>query len=178
MTQDASGPAAMDFPLICTQGDLEVRADAAGAAALVDPSAESPSLSALLAAHLARARPGDYAALLAYLPRNRATESQVAALRGAIAAKYGIATCAGFGPRFLHSTGQLHKGGANRGIFIQITADHAADIAVPGTGHTFGQVQAAQAMGDLAVLAQRERRLLWIHLGPGARPGDITAALA
>ncbi len=178
MTQDAPGPADMDFPLICTQGDLEVRADAANGAALVDPSAEPPPLAALLAAHFGRARPGDYAALLAYLPRNRALESQLAALRGAIAAKYGIATCAGFGPRFLHSTGQLHKGGANRGVFIQITADHAADIAVPGTGHTFGQVQAAQAVGDLAVLAQRERRLLWIHLGPGAKPGDIAAALA
>ena len=87
--------------------------------------------------------------------------------------KYQAATCLGFGPRFLHSTGQAYKGGPNSGVFLQITCDDAKDIAVPGQKYTFGVVKAAQARGDFEVLAERERRALRVHL-----PADLEAGLA
>ena len=76
-----------------------------------------------------------------------------------------VATCLGFGPRFLHSTGQDYKGGPNTGVFLQITADHAVDVAIPGQKYSFGIVIDAQAAGDLAVLESRGRRALRVHLG-------------
>jgi transaldolase/glucose-6-phosphate isomerase len=90
------------------------------------------------------------------------------------------ATTVGFGPRFLHSTGQAHKGGPNTGVFLQLTADPARDLPVPGRGYTFGLVEAAQARGDAAVLVQRGRRICRIHLGPDtARDlAAVEAALA
>ncbi|HEV2490177.1 MAG TPA: hypothetical protein VGT03_10245, partial [Candidatus Acidoferrales bacterium] len=84
-----------------------------------------------------------------------------------------VATCLGFGPRFLHSTGQAYKGGPNTGIFLQITCDDAEDLAVPGQKFTFGVVKAAQARGDFAVLVERSRRALRVHLG-----ADVPAGLA
>ena len=84
-----------------------------------------------------------------------------------------VATCLGFGPRFLHSTGQAYKGGPNTGVFLQITCDDAQDLAVPGQKYTFGVVKAAQARGDLEVLRERGRRALRIHLG-----ADVGAGLA
>jgi transaldolase/glucose-6-phosphate isomerase len=75
------------------------------------------------------------------------------------------ATCLGFGPRFLHSTGQAYKGGPNTGVFLQITCDDADDIAVPGQKYSFGVVKAAEARGDFAVLVERDRRALRVHLG-------------
>jgi transaldolase/glucose-6-phosphate isomerase len=84
-----------------------------------------------------------------------------------------VATCLGFGPRFLHSTGQAYKGGPNTGVFLQITADDAHDLAIPGQKYTFGVVKAAQAQGDLTVLRERGRRALRIHLG-----ADVGAGLA
>ena len=84
-----------------------------------------------------------------------------------------VATCVGFGPRFLHSTGQAYKGGPNSGVFLQITCDNAADLDVPGRRYSFGTVKAAQARGDFDVLAERGRRLLRIHLG-----ADVAAGLA
>jgi hypothetical protein len=83
-----------------------------------------------------------------------------------------VATCLGFGPRFLHSTGQAYKGGPNSGVFLQITCDDAADLPVPGQKYTFGIVKAAQARGDFAVLAERNRRALRVHLG-----ADLAAGL-
>ena len=82
------------------------------------------------------------------------------------------ATCVGFGPRFLHSTGQAYKGGPNTGVFLQITADAAEDLPVPGQRYSFGIVKAAQARGDLGVLAERGRRLLRVHL-----PANIEGGL-
>jgi transaldolase/glucose-6-phosphate isomerase len=76
-----------------------------------------------------------------------------------------VATCLGFGPRFLHSTGQAYKGGPNTGVFLQITCDEQSDLAVPGQSYTFGVVKSAQARGDFAVLAERGRRVLRVHLG-------------
>jgi transaldolase / glucose-6-phosphate isomerase len=89
------------------------------------------------------------------------------------------ATCVGFGPRFLHSTGQAYKGGPPGGVFIQITSDDAEDIAVPGQKYTFGIVKAAQAQGDLAVLRERGRRWLRVHLGKdvGAGLAELASAL-
>jgi hypothetical protein len=83
------------------------------------------------------------------------------------------ATCLGFGPRFLHSTGQAYKGGPNTGVFLQITSADARDVPVPGQKFTFGVVEAAQASGDLQVLRERGRRTLHVHLGP-----DVGAGLA
>ena len=83
-----------------------------------------------------------------------------------------MATCLGFGPRFLHSTGQAYKGGPNTGVFLQITCDDAADLPVPGQKYTFGVVKAAQARGDFQVLAERGRRALRVHLG-----ADVAAGL-
>jgi transaldolase/glucose-6-phosphate isomerase len=84
-----------------------------------------------------------------------------------------VATCLGFGPRFLHSTGQAYKGGPNSGVFLQVTCDDATDLPVPGQAYTFGVVKAAQARGDFQVLAERNRRALRVHLG-----SDVSAGLA
>jgi len=89
-----------------------------------------------------------------------------------------VATCLGFGPRFLHSTGQAYKGGPNRGVFLQITCDDARDLPVPGQRYTFGIVKAAQARGDFQVLAERERRALRVHLGPDVGKGLLALEAA
>jgi hypothetical protein len=161
--------------LLAESDGIQARADPTNAGALQSAAGGTSSAADLLTAHLARARPGECIALLAYLPRNRVTETQMAGLRSAIAARYGVATCAGFGPRFLHSSGQLYKGGPNHVIVVQITADVPNDLAIPGSTRSFGQVEAAQAMGDFAVLAQRGRRLLWLH---AAAPDRVLAQLA
>ncbi len=131
------------------------------------------SLDAVIKAHLDRAGPGDYVALLAYIDRNAAHIEALQALRTRIRDKKRVATCVGFGPRFLHSTGQAYKGGPNSGVVLQITADDAKDLPVPGEKYTFGTVKAAQARGDFDVLAERGRRALRVHLG-----ADVDAGLA
>jgi transaldolase/glucose-6-phosphate isomerase len=82
-----------------------------------------------------------------------------------------VATCLGFGPRFLHSTGQAYKGGPDSGVFLQVTCDDARDVPVPGQKYTFGAVKAAQARGDFQVLSERKRRALRVHLGPDVAAG-------
>jgi transaldolase/glucose-6-phosphate isomerase len=104
---------------------------------------------------------------------NDAHEAQLQAIRQAVRNAKRVATCLGFGPRFLHSTGQAYKGGPNTGVFLQITCDNAIDLPVPGHRYTFGVVKAAQARGDFQVLAERKRRALRVHLGP-----DVGAGLA
>jgi transaldolase/glucose-6-phosphate isomerase len=145
-------------------GGIRLFADPANAKALRD-AATAPTLAALLQAHLERTRPGDYAGLLAYIPRNAATIDILRQARRLIRDRLRVATCVGFGPRFLHSTGQIYKGGPNTGVFLQITCDAAEDLAVPGRKYTFGIVKAAQARGDFDVLAARGRRVLRVHLG-------------
>ena len=122
-------------------------------------------LAGALRAHLDSVNPGDYVALLAYIPMNERHEELLRAARVAIRDSKHVATCVGFGPRFLHSTGQAYKGGPNTGVFIQITCDDANDLPLPGRRYTFGIVKAAQARGDYAVLAERKRRVLRVHLG-------------
>jgi transaldolase/glucose-6-phosphate isomerase len=119
---------------------------------------------ATLAEFLAKAKPGDYVAINAYLPRNAVNAQTLADLRVAIRAHTACATTLGFGPRFLHSTGQLHKGGANNGVFIQITADPSKDMDIPTENMSFGVLERAQALGDLEALTARQHRALRVHL--------------
>ncbi len=113
---------------------------------------------------LGLARPGDYFALLAYLPQDREIEALLQRLRAQVRDALGVATTLGFGPRFLHSTGQLHKGGPDSGIYLQITAEPHKDLPIPGWDQTFGMLIAAEALGDLQSLVRRNRRVLRLHL--------------
>ncbi len=155
------------------ESPLTLYADAKNAEALAARVAESASLADWLAAHLQRIRPGDYFALLAYLDRlDEACLSRLQTIRHRVRDACQVATCLGFGPRYLHSTGQIHKGGPDTGVFLQLTGVASPDIPVPGHGYSFGVVEAAQAQGDFQVLAERGRRVLRVHLG-----SDTTAAL-
>jgi len=138
---------------------------------------EIRSLSSYLKAHLSRLGPGDYFALLAYFEMNAEHEAALQAIRETVLEKELSATCLGFGPRFLHSTGQAYKGGANNGVFLQITADDAIDLPVPGQKYTFSVVKAAQARGDFQVLLDRGRRALRVHLGNGVTVGEGLTAI-
>jgi transaldolase/glucose-6-phosphate isomerase len=129
------------------------------------------SLISYLKAHLDRLQPGDYFALLAYIEMNDPHERKLQWVRHIVRDTKRVATCLGFGPRFLHSTGQAYKGGPNTGVFLQITCDDAADLPVPGQKYTFGIVKAAQARGDFEVLAERGRRALRVHLGADVNRG-------
>jgi transaldolase / glucose-6-phosphate isomerase len=131
-----------------------------------------------LQAHLSRLATGDYFAVLGYIPMNAENENALQAIRHAARDKKKVATVLGFGPRFLHSTGQAYKGGPNSGVFLQITCDDAKDLPVPGQKYTFGVVKAAQARGDFAVLAERGRRALRVHLGKNLKSGLATLAKA
>jgi transaldolase / glucose-6-phosphate isomerase len=140
---------------------IKLYADDKNAAALKGGA----SLAAVLQSHLSRIRAGDYFGVLGYLTMNDANEKSLQKMRLAVRDQKKVATVLGFGPRFLHSTGQAYKGGPNSGVFLQITCDEAVDLPVPGQKYTFGVVKAAQARGDFAVLAERGRRALRVHLG-------------
>ena len=146
---------------------------AAGPAEPALRAAGTAGPGAALAALLSLARPGDYLALLAYLHATPALEGALQRVRAAAGARSGLATTLGIGPRFLHSTGQLHKGGPDRGLFLQITTEEGPDVAIPGEPYTFGMLRCAQAAGDYEVLARRGRRVVRLHL-----EGDLGAALA
>ena len=126
---------------------------------------DGTQLVSSLKAHLSRLHSGDYCAVLAYLNQNQKHRDILQDIRLIIRDKKKVATCLGFGPRFLHSTGQAYKGGPNTGVFLQITADHQSDIPVPGHKYSFGNVIDATAEGDFAVLNERGRRALRVHLG-------------
>ena len=130
-------------------------------------------LGSWLKAHLGRASNGDYVALLAYVERNRTNIEYLQHMRHAVRDQRHVATCAEFGPRFLHSTGQAYKGGPDSGVFLQITADDRDDLRVPGQKASFGVIKAAQARGDFDVLTGRGRRALRVHL-----KGDLEQGLA
>jgi len=142
------------------------------------PTAGS-TLADSLRTHLNSIQANDYFALLAYIEMSPGHEAALTAMRQRVRDAKRVATCLGFGPRFLHSTGQAYKGGPNSGVFLQITADDARDLAIPGAKYTFGIVKAAQARGDLAVLRERGRRALRIHLGADVDGGlkKLAAAL-
>jgi transaldolase/glucose-6-phosphate isomerase len=134
--------------------------------------------AAVLKTHLCRIGPGDYFAVLGYMPMNAENEKALQTIRHAVRDKKKVATVLGFGPRFLHSTGQAYKGGPNSGVFLQITYDDAKDLRVPGQKYTFGVVKAAQARGDFAVLAERGRRALRVHLGKNLKSAFATLSKA
>jgi hypothetical protein len=131
------------------------------------------SLDGYLKAHLNRLKERDYFALLAYVEMNDEHEQSLQRVRSVVRDQKRVATCLGFGPRFLHSTGQAYKGGPNSGVFLQVTCDDAKDLPVPDQKYTFGIVKAAQARGDFEVLNERGRRALRVHLG-----ADVSEDLA
>jgi glucose-6-phosphate isomerase len=134
-------------------------------AAKLKAAAPSQSLAGIVRAHLDQLKAGDYFATVAFLPMFEQNEVAIQEFRHKVRDKKRVATCLGFGPRFLHSTGQDYKGGPNTGVFLQLTADHADDVDIPGQSYSFGVVIDAQAAGDLAVLESRGRRALRVHLG-------------
>lgn len=170
---EKTGKLPAETPIFEEQG-ITVFTDDKNAAALKQGAGGDQSLAGYLKAHLNRLGAGDYCALLAYVERNDTHQQLLQAMRHAVRDTKRVATCLGFGPRFLHSTGQAYKGGPNTGVFIQITCDDGADLPVPGQKYTFGVVKAAQARGDFEVLAARHRRALRVHLGPDVRAGLAT----
>jgi transaldolase/glucose-6-phosphate isomerase len=130
------------------------------------------SLAEYLGAHLARLGPGHYLGLLAYVDMGEAHDVHLQAIRHRVRDTRRVATCLGYGPRLLHSTGQAYKGGPNTAVFLQVTCDDARDLLIPGRRLSFGAVKAAQARGDFDVLAERGRRVLRVHLG-----ADVAAGL-
>lgn len=135
---------------------------------------DDKTLIGYLRAHLGRMRPRDYFAILAYVEQNVAHAEDLQQIRLAVRDARHVATSVGFGPRFLHSTGQLHKGGPNTGLFLQITCDDARDVPVHDYGYSFGVVKAAEASGDLQVLDERGRRTLRVHLDSDVRANLTT----
>jgi transaldolase/glucose-6-phosphate isomerase len=171
---EAKGSLPPEKPIVEEAGfklftDVKNAADLAKAAA-AGPASDG-ALKNYLRAHLARLGAGDYFALLAYVEMNAEHEGLLQALRMTVRDRKHVATVLGFGPRFLHSTGQAYKGGPNSGVFLQVTCDDAQDLPVPGQKYTFGVVKAAQARGDFQVLADRQRRALRVHLGADVKAG-------
>ncbi|MFQ5741158.1 MAG: bifunctional transaldolase/phosoglucose isomerase [Acidobacteriota bacterium] len=167
---ERSGALPVESPFF-EQGGLQLFARDEEVEELRKVANRDPSLPAFLRAHLQRLRGGDYLGILAYIERSRANQERLQGIRQAVRDRYRVATCLGFGPRFLHSTGQAYKGGPNTGVFLQITSENAKDIRVPGQTYTFGVVEAAQADGDFQVLNERRRRALRIHLPPEREAG-------
>jgi transaldolase/glucose-6-phosphate isomerase len=174
---EKTGSLPEEKPVIEDKG-VKLFTDEKNAADLAKAAGGNKSLGAFLKAHLGRLKASDYFALLGYIPMNEANEQQLQGIRHMVRDKKHVATCLGFGPRFLHSTGQAYKGGPNSGVFLQLTCDDANDLPVPGQKYTFGIVKAAQARGDFEVLAERGRRALRVHLGSDLKAGLQTLAAA
>ena len=154
-----------------SSGQVDLYTDEKNAADLRNAGADG-DLTSWLKAHLSRVHARDYVALLAYVERNAAHIGALQTMRLAVRDRRHVATCAEFGPRFLHSTGQAYKGGPDSGVFLQITSDDAKDLPVPGQKASFGVIKAAQARGDFDVLTERGRRALRVHL-----KGDLETGL-
>jgi len=164
---EESGSLPPEKPVL-EQNGIKLFTDDANAAALLK---HGNTLGAVIREHLDRLEAGDYFGLLAYIPMFPEYEAKLQAIRKQIVESKRVATVLGFGPRFLHSTGQAYKGGPNSGVFLQITCDDAEDLPVPQQKYTFGVVKAAQARGDFQVLAERHRRALRVHLGKDLMKG-------
>jgi transaldolase / glucose-6-phosphate isomerase len=149
------------------KGAVAASSDAAPA---VDAS-NSGALRAAIQPWLNSAKPGDYFGIDAYLAPTDATSASLQRIRIALRNRAGAATMLGYGPSFLHSTGQLHKGGPNSGLFLQILDTPADDVAVPETDYTFGELIKAQALGDYTALEQRKRRVVRVQLGRDVAKG-------
>jgi transaldolase/glucose-6-phosphate isomerase len=166
---ERSGALPPEAPRLDAGGGVRVFADDRNATALGLDRARG--LDAALGALFLTLRPGDYFAVNAYLSMEPEHDARLQAIRHAVRDTRRVATTLGYGPRFLHSTGQLHKGGSDTGVFLQITAEDADDLPIPGERFTFGVLKDAQARGDLAVLAARRRRLLHVRLGTDVAAG-------
>ncbi len=129
----------------------------------------------IIGAFMSLAQPGDYFAAMAYVSPNPTVDKELATIRKAIVDRYGIATTFGYGPRCLHSTGQLHKGGPNTGMFLQITQDHRDSIPIPGASYDFAQLNQAQYLGDFQSLEAHGRRVIRVHLAGHDPVGAIEA---
>jgi hypothetical protein len=144
-------------------------------AATSTPAPKSrPGLKTLLG----KSKPGSYFAIMAYATRTPASDAAIAAIRTAVRDRKNIATTAGYGPRFLHSTGQLHKGGPKTGLFLQIVQDDTRDVAIPGQPFTFSVLKQSQSLGDLKSLTSRRLPVLRVTLGREAAAGWKSLAAA
>jgi len=167
---EKTGSLPAEKPVVEDSG-VRLFTDEKNAAELAKAAGGDNSLAGYLKAHLSRIKAGDYFAVLGYIQMNGEHEESLQTLRHLVRDKKRVATCLGFGPRFLHSTGQAYKGGPNSGVFLQITCDDSVELPVPGQKYTFGVVKAAQARGDFQVLADRGRRALRVHLGSNVKAG-------
>jgi transaldolase/glucose-6-phosphate isomerase len=167
---EKTGALPPESPVVATKA-ADIFTDDANAGALRKAGANG-DLGSWLKAHLARSGADDYVALLAYIERDAEHIDALQRMRLKLRDGRRVATCAEFGPRFLHSTGQAYKGGPDSGVFLQITAEDAKDLAVPGQKASFGVIKAAQARGDFDVLTERGRRALRVHL-----KGDLASGL-
>jgi transaldolase/glucose-6-phosphate isomerase len=168
---EMTGSLPAEKPVVEDRG-FKLFTDEKNATELARTAGGNNSLAGYLKAHLGRIGAGDYFAVLGFIQMNAAHEKTLQAIRHAVRDKKHVATCLGFGPRFLHSTGQAYKGGPNSGVFLQVTCDDALELPVPQQKYTFGVVKAAQARGDFQVLTDRGRRALRVHLR------DVDAGLA
>jgi transaldolase / glucose-6-phosphate isomerase len=168
---EKTGSLPAEKPVLEDEG-IKLFTDEKNAAEIARAAGADKSLAGYLKTHLNRIHAGDYFAVLGFLERNAEHEKALQTMRLAVRDQKRVATCLGFGPRFLHSTGQAYKGGPNSGVFLQVTCDDAVQLPVPGQKYTFGVVKAAQARGDFQVLAERGRRALRVHLR-----SDVAAGL-
>ena len=151
---------------------------AAGPIAAFSPTIRAASPGAVVAAALATLKPHDYVAFLSYLPATSDVESRIAEIRNGIRMRHHVATTFGVGPRYLHSTGQYHKGGPNTALAFVITGDDATETPIPEAGYTFATLKQAQALGDADTLAAHDRRVVRLHIKTGGSIDDVAAIFA
>ena len=158
-----------DSTPLLSDGDVTVYTDEQNASVFKGKT----SLEAMLSAHLSRIQSGDYFAINAYVERTDAVHAIFHRIRTNIRATTQVATTLGYDPRFLHSVGQLHKGGPNPGVFIQVIGDAQEDLSIPGEPYSFGVLKAAQTLGDMQRQTSRHRRVIRLYLW-----ADVEKALA
>jgi hypothetical protein len=155
-----------------TEGGLPTeKPDLSDGGLLIYGGDKADDAGAMLGRFMASVRPGDYVALLAYLTENGGHEEALQGIREMIHDRMHAAVTVGYGPRYLHSTGQLHKGGADKGVFILLTAEDPGDIPLPGRSYGFATFRHAQARGDLEALRSHGRRVVRVHMADGAEKG-------
>lgn len=157
--------------LLYEEDGIKLYVDESNKADLEKAVGGTRSLDAFVKAHLGRIKAGDYYATNAYIDRTKQNDEKLESLRCLVLNAKHVATTVGFGPRFLHSTGQLHKGGPNSGVFLQITSDDQQDVRIPGEKFTFGVLKQSQALGDFLALSKRQRRLLRVHVSADVQKG-------
>ena len=160
--------------VIWEQNDSRIYGDGATRTTLqkiIEEKKGTGSLEDFIAAHMSRCKEGDYVAFTAYIMENEEHDRLLQLLRTHVRDSLRVATTVGYGPRFLHSTGQLHKGGSNAGVFIQITQDETEDLPIPGEPYSFGVLKQAQALGDFQSLSNRNRRAIRFHVGKDTKAG-------